>query len=155
VNDFRFSYQYWHNRNLFPTTSDCGANCLGLDDIATQISVNGTNVTIGHSTNATQGRDLRKFQFDDGLTWQKGTHRIRFGGQIELAPGSGFWGYCDPMCGGVASPETVRGLAAVGVPVAALFPTLPTQVRTYQDFLNLAVPVFGYRRWRSQSAAAL
>ena len=137
VNDFRFSYQYWHNRNLFPTTSDCGANCLGLDDIATQISVNGSNVTIGHSTNATQGRDLRKFQFDDGLTWQKGTHRIRFGGQIELAPGSGFWGYCDPMCGGVASPETVRGLAAVGVPVAALFPTLPTQVRTYQDFLNL------------------
>jgi len=137
VNDFRFSYQYWHNRNLFPTTSDCGSNCLGLDDIAAQIGVNGTNVTIGHSTNATQGRDLRKFQFDDGLTWQKGSHRIRFGGQIELAPGTGFWGYCDPMCAGVASPETVRGLAAVGVPVAALFPTLPTTVRTYQDFLNL------------------
>jgi Carboxypeptidase regulatory-like domain len=137
VNDFRFSYQYWHNRNLFPTTADCGANCLGLDDIASQISVNGSNVTIGHSTNATQGRDLRKFQFDEGLTWQKGAHRIRFGGQIELAPGTGFWGYCDPMCGGVASPETVRGLAAVGIPVAALFPNLPTQVRTYQDFLNL------------------
>jgi len=137
VNDFRFSYQYWHNRNLFPQTSDCGANCIGLDDIASQISINGSNVTVGHSTNATQGRDLRKFQFDDGLTWQKGPHRVRFGGQIELAPGSGFWGYCDPMCGGVASPETVRGLAAVGVPVAALFPTLPTQVKTYQDFLNL------------------
>jgi hypothetical protein len=137
VNDFRFSYQYWHNRNLFPTTADCGANCIGLDDIATQISVTSTNVTIGHSTNATQGRDLRKFQFDDGLTWQKGAHRIRFGGQIELAPGSGFWGYCDPMCAGVGAPETVRGLAAVGVPVAALFPTLPTAVKTYQDFLNL------------------
>jgi hypothetical protein len=137
VNDFRFSYQYWHNRNLFPTTSDCGANCLGLDDIASQISVNGSNVTIGHSTNATQGRDLRKFQFDEGLNWQKGSHRIRFGGQIELAPGSGFWGYCDPMCGGVASPETVRGLAAVGIPVAALFPNLPTKVNTYADFLNL------------------
>ena len=136
VNDFRFSYQYWRNRNLFPTTADCGASCIGLDDIAAQIGVNGTNVTIGHSTNATQGRDLRKFQFDDGVTWQKGAHRIRFGGQIELAPGTGFWGYCDPMCAVVASPETVRGLPSA-VPVAALFPTLPTQVRTYQDFLNL------------------
>ena len=25
VNDFRFSYQYWHNRNLFPTATDCGS----------------------------------------------------------------------------------------------------------------------------------
>jgi hypothetical protein len=137
INDFRVNYQYWHNRNLFPDNSLCGGACLGLDDIAAQISVNSTNVTIGHSTNATQGRDLRKFQFDDGLTWQKGGHRLRVGGQIELAPGSGFWGYCDPMCGGVASTETVQSLAALGVPVAALFPTLPKQVKTYQDFLNL------------------
>ncbi len=137
VNDFRFSYQYWHNRNLFPTNSLCGGECLGLEDIAAQIGVNGTNVTIGHSTNATQGRDLRKFQFDDGLTWQKGSHRIRFGGQIEIAPGTGFWGYCDPMCASVYTPENTRALAASGVPVTALFPTLPTTVKTYQDFLNL------------------
>src|SRR5579884_626855 len=136
VNEFRFSYQYWHNRNLFPTTSDCGPNCIGLQDIAAQISVNGSNVTIGHVTNATQGRDLRKFQFDDGLTWQKGAHRIRFGGQIEIAPGTGFWGYCDPMCSSVASPELIRGLN-LGPLQGALFPSLPTQISTYQDFLNL------------------
>lgn len=136
VNDFRFSYQYWHNRNLFPKADQCGANCIGLDDIAAQIAVNGSNVTIGHSTNATQGRDLRKFQFDDGVTWQKDTHRVRFGGQIEYAPGTGFWGYCDPMCATVASPELVKGLN-LGPLQGALFPRLPNQINTYQDFLNL------------------
>lgn len=133
VNDFRFSYQYWHNRNLFPTQTDC-PNCIGLDGIAPQIQVNGSNVTIGHTSNATQGRDLRKFQFDDGINWQKGSHRIRVGGQIEYAPGTGFWGYCDPMCAVVAAPETVRGLPTS---IQSLFPNVPSQVRTYQDFLNL------------------
>src|SRR5581483_946085 len=110
VNDFRFSYQYWHNRNLFPTQAQCGADCFGLQDIGAQVSVNGSNLQIGHTTNATQGRDLRKFQFDDGLTWQKGSHRIRFGGEFEYAPGTGFWGYCDPFCSSVAPPELIAGL---------------------------------------------
>ncbi len=30
VNDFRFSYAFWSNRNLFPNSSDC-SGCLGLD----------------------------------------------------------------------------------------------------------------------------
>ena len=138
VNEFRFSYQYWHNRNLFPTATDCGAACLGssLQNDGAQITVYGTNVTIGHTTNATQGRDLRKFQFDDGLTWAKGTHRIRAGMQIELAPGAGFWGYCDPMCAGVAPPELVKGSVPASL-LPVLFPHLPSTVSTYQDFLNL------------------
>jgi hypothetical protein len=136
VNDFRFSYQYWQNRNLFPTNDLCGGACLGLEDIGGQIGVNGTNVTIGHTTNATQGRDLRKFQFNEGLTWQKGGHRFRVGFEIENAPGTGFWGYCDPFCSAAAPPELVRA----NVPAALLgvvFPRLPTTVTTYADFLNL------------------
>lgn len=133
VNDFRFNYQYWHNRNLFPTTTDC-PDCIGLEGLAPQIAVNGSNVTIGHTSNATQGRDLRKFQFNDDLNWQKGSHRIRIGGQIEYAPGTGFWGYCDPMCASVAPPELIHSLPT---PFQALFPTLPSQVRTYNDFMNL------------------
>jgi len=133
VNDFRFAYQYWHNRNLFPDSGNC-PNCIGLDQTAAQIAVNGSNITVGHSTNATQGRDLRKFQFIENLNWQKGSHALRFGGQVEYAPGTGFWGYCDPMCASVAAPELIHGLPAA---FQALFPTLPSQVRTYQDFLNL------------------
>jgi hypothetical protein len=43
VNDFRFSYQYWQNRNLFPTSSDC-PGCIGLG--LPEVAVNGTNVTV-------------------------------------------------------------------------------------------------------------
>ncbi len=133
VNDFRFSYQYWQNRNLFPQAADCG-ECVGLG--FPQVSISGTNVTIGHTSNATQGRDLRRYNFNDSLNWQKGKHAIRFGGEIEHAPGTGFWGYCDPACDVVASPELIRA----NVPAAAIgayFPTLPTTVKTNADFLNL------------------
>jgi hypothetical protein len=133
VNDFRFSYQYWQNRNLFPTPSDC-PGCVGLG--FPEVSVNGTNVSIGDTSNATQGRDLRRFNFLDSLSWQKGSHGIRFGGEIELAPGTGFWGYCDPACTVVAPPELVRSNVPAAL-VALLFPTLPTKVVTNADFLNL------------------
>ncbi len=138
VNDFRFSYQYWHNRNLFPDNATC-AGCIGL--LGPQISINGTNVNIGNTSNATQGRDLRKFQFVDSVNWQKGRHGIKFGFDLEYDPGTGFWGYCDPACIVAASPEFVKGtLQAAGIPAAAIplyFPTLPNTIKTYQDFLNL------------------
>ncbi len=133
VNEFRFNYQYWQNRNLFPNEATC-AGCLGLD--LPQIQITGTNVYLGHTSNATQGRDLRRFQYNDTMNWQKGTHGIRFGGEFERAPGTGFWGFCDPACLVVAPPELVRSNVP-GATIAALFPTLPTQVRTLQDFMNL------------------
>lgn len=133
VNDFRFSYQYWQNRNLFPNSSVC-ADCLGLN--FPQVQINSTNVYIGNTSNATQGRDLRRYNFTDTMNWQRGSHSIRFGFEIEHAPGTGFWGYCDPACVQVASPELVKSNVPAPL-IAALFPTLPTQVRTAQDFLNL------------------
>jgi Carboxypeptidase regulatory-like domain len=133
VNDFRFSYQYWQNRNLFPNDSVC-PGCLGLN--FPQVSLSGTNVTIGNTSNATQGRDLRKFQFTDTMNWQKGAHGLRFGFEIEHAPGTGFWGYCDPACLVVAPPEFVRSNVPAAL-VGALFPTLPTTIRTAQDVMNL------------------
>ncbi len=93
VNDFRFNLTYWQNRNLFPDSNVC-EGCLGLN--FPQLNINGTNVTVGNTSNATQGRDLRRFTFIDTLTWQKGSHRFRFGTELEYAPGTGFWGFCDP-----------------------------------------------------------
>ncbi len=142
VNDFRFSYQYWHNRNLFPDSTRC-PNCIGLEDIAAQIGIYQTNVTFGHTTNATQGRDLRKFQYNDTLTWQKGAHRFRFGAEYEHAPGTGFWGFCDPMCSVAFSPESVRasfapfGAATAAGILAGYYPKLPTTINSYADILNL------------------
>ncbi|HEV8145579.1 MAG TPA: hypothetical protein VGP79_04330, partial [Bryobacteraceae bacterium] len=137
VNDFHFNYQYWRNRNLFPTADDC-PGCLGIGNGQTQF--NSTNITIGNTSNATQGRDLRKFQFTDGINWQKGSHRIRFGGEFEHAPGTGFWGFCDPFCAVVYTPEATRAalVPALGLPTFnALFPNLPTTIRTDADIRNL------------------
>ena len=133
LNDFRFNFTYWRNRNLFADEATCG-DCIGLG--FGQLNINGTNVTVGNTSNATQGRDLYRYTFVDTLTWQKGEHRMRFGTEIEYAPGTGFWGFCDPACNVAFSPEFIRR----GVPaatLAALFPNLPTTIRTNQDLLNL------------------
>ncbi|MBS1790338.1 MAG: carboxypeptidase regulatory-like domain-containing protein [Acidobacteria bacterium] len=137
VNDFRFNYTYWQNRNLFPDSSVC-PDCVGLN--FPQLQINGTNVTVGNTSNATQGRDLRRFTFLDTLTWQKGSHRMRFGTEIEYAPGTGFWGYCDPACTVGFSPDFINQTIKPLLPpaqFAALFPTLPSTIKTGQDLLNL------------------
>ena len=91
---------------------------------------------MGNTSNATQGRDLYRYTFTDNLTWQKGSHRIRFGTELEHAPGTGFWGYCDPSCDVAASPELIRSVVPAAL-VGAFFPNLPTVIRTNADLLNL------------------
>ncbi len=134
TNDFRFNYTYWQNRNLFADQDTC-PDCLGLG--FPQITLRGSsNFAVGNTSNATQGRDLRRFTFIDGLTWQKNSHRLRFGTEIEHAPGTGFWGFCDPACAVLFSPEVVRSLVPAAL-VPALFPNLPTTIRANGDLLNL------------------
>ncbi len=133
VNDFRFNYTYWQNRNLFADQTVC-PNCLGLG--LPDISLAGSNFKVGNTSNATQGRDLRRYTFTDNLTWVKGSHRIRFGTEIEHAPGTGFWGYCDPGCVTLASPEYLRSLLPAAA-IAAYYPNLPSVIRTNADLLNL------------------
>ena len=131
VNDFRYSYSYWRNRNLFPSLADCGSPCFAFD--YPQVTISGTNVVLGHTQNATQGRDYRTWHLMDNMTWQKGSHRIRFGGEWEIDFTAGFWGYCDPACVTVWSPERVRALAP-GI-------ATPAVIRTIDDLLQL--PVLG------------
>ncbi len=134
LNDFRFNFTYWRNRNLFSDEATCGG-CIGLG--FPQLNISGTNVTVGNTSNATQGRDLYRYTFVDTTTWQKGGHRVRFGTELEYAPGTGFWGFCDPACTVAFSPEFMRGLGIPAATLAALFPNLPTTIRTNQDLLNL------------------
>jgi hypothetical protein len=133
LNDFRYNFTYWRNRNLFADDATC-ADCVGLG--GAQININGTNVTIGNTSNATQGRDLYRSTFVNTLTWVKGEHRARFGMEFEHAPGTGFWGFCDPACNVALSPEFTRSVVPAAL-LPALFPTLPSQVATTADFMNL------------------
>ena len=96
------------------------------------------NFEIGNTSNATQGRDLRRYTLQDSLTWQKGSHRFRFGTELERAPGTGFWGYCDPACGQVASPEFVKSvIPAAYLPLFNLLTTISSDA----DLLRL--PLLG------------
>ena len=134
LNDFRFNFTYWKNRNLFADEASCG-DCVGLGFPA--LNINGTNVTVGNTLNATQGRDLYRYTFVNTLTWVKSAHRFRFGTEIEYAPGTGFWGFCDPACTVALSPEFIRGLGLPAATLGALFPNLPTTIRSNQDLLSL------------------
>ncbi len=134
VNDFRFTYGYWQNRNLFPAQSDC-PGCVGLG--FPEVTIVGTNVTLGNTQNATQGRDLRRYHFADNLTWQRASHRFRFGGEIEHAPGTGFWGFADPGAGAVWGPDLLRSV--LPGPLYAAF-GLPSSFNTMDDILKL--PLF-------------
>ncbi len=71
VSDFRFSYAFWSNRNLFPTPSDC-SGCIGLDGPQIEYYGAGSNVYFGDTSNATQGRDLRRLTWQDGMTCAPG-----------------------------------------------------------------------------------
>ncbi len=135
TNDFRFNFTYWQNRNLFADDNNC-PGCLGLGFPEFTTTVGANNFRVGNTSNATQGRDLRRFTFVDTLTWQKGSHRMRFGTELEHAPGTGFWGFCDPGCVGVFMPEGVRNTVGAAI-AAALFPNVPAVIRTNDDLLKL------------------
>lgn len=137
ANDFRVNFTYWRNRNLFPDSTVC-PGCLGLN--GPQIGLQGSNITLGNTSNATQGRNLRRYTFLDTLNWQKGSHRFKLGTELEYAPGTGFWGYCDPACTVAATPEFVNAslVGAIGAAgIAFYFPNLPKTITTQADLLNL------------------
>ncbi|MBL8229880.1 MAG: TonB-dependent receptor [Bryobacterales bacterium] len=134
VNDFRFSYLYWSNRNLHPTSNEC-PGCLGLG--LPEMSVVGTNVRFGNTSNAPQGRDIRRYNIVNNMTWQRGAHRMRFGGSYETAPFSGFWAFGDPAAGNVWGPDI---MVANRIPLAAF--GLPNQFLTNDDVLKLPLAAF-------------
>lgn len=134
VNDFRFAYQYWNNRNLHPTEKEC-PGCLGIG--LPEMSVVGTNVRFGNTSNAPQGRDIRRYNFVNNMTWQRGSHRMRFGGSYENQPFNGFWAFGDPAAGQLWGPDI---MAANRIPLAAF--GLPSQFTTNADVLKLPLAVF-------------
>lgn len=135
VNDFRFAYHYWTNRNLHPTSNEC-PGCLGLG--LPEMSVVGTNVRFGNTSNAPQGRDIRRYNIVNNMTWQRGSHRMRFGGSFENSPFTGFWAFGEPAAGNVWGPDI---LVANRIPLAAF--GLPAQFLTNADVLKLPLAAFG------------
>jgi Carboxypeptidase regulatory-like domain len=141
VNDFRAQYHYWANKGPNATAAECQLPCVGsgLPGITSMIGSSTFTYGAGNEVNGPQFHQSRAFEFSDTLSWQKGSHRFRFGMDFEqMHTNYTPWDVCDPACVYLYSPESIRGLASA-FPAGALA-GVPTVIRTTADLLN--VPIY-------------
>jgi hypothetical protein len=122
VNELRFSY-FFVSSNVTAVTEDECPNCLGVG--APSITVAQTGLSIGGS--ATQRTLARRFHFTDYVTWQRATHRLRFGLDWEYNRGGTVSWNSEPANLTLFSPSRAR-MAGMD---------LPSAFRTLDDFLRL------------------
>ena len=141
VNDLRLQYNYWNNHNDQAVPSDCSLPCVA-GSLPNIFYFYGSNFpAVGPNFNAPQARNTRRYELVETLSWQKGSHRLKFGGDLNPTYSAGLWGFCTPMCVGAFTPEATRALlgAALGPAFNFLFPTLPTTLTSDASVLNLPV----------------
>jgi len=120
VNDFRFQYNYWNNHNYQAVVSDCSAPCVA-GSLPNIFAFVGSNMpAVGPNFNAPQGRNTRRFEFIESLVWQKGMHRLKFGGDLNPTKSAGLWGFCTPLCVGAFSPTYVRSVLTPSLGAAGI-----------------------------------
>ncbi|MFN0085963.1 MAG: carboxypeptidase regulatory-like domain-containing protein [Blastocatellia bacterium] len=138
VNEFRFSYSFYSNQLRPPDTTECNnpLYCFNLNGPR----IGGFGLTLGNDNNVTQHRLLRTYQFNENLYWQKGSHRIRFGGNWEHLYGHGSWARIYQGMFNLFSPDTLL------TQNTALYAALPASLRTttaglptFADILKLPV----------------
>jgi hypothetical protein len=122
VNDLRFSYFFVSSSQRVPEAQDC-AGCVGLG--APSISTLQTGLLIGSSD--IQRTLTRRFQLNDFITWQHGTHRVRFGTDWEHNRGGTVNWSNEPASIVLFSPSQAD---QAGIPV-------PEDFRTLDDILRL------------------
>ncbi len=124
VNEFRYSMTYWSNQNAIPTQDQC-PGCLGLG--GPHVTVEGAGLIFGNQTNSPQSRLVRRHLFADNLTTQRGSHRMKFGGEWEYLKGTGTYVLDAPADITLFSPEEVRSLAPqLGPSLSPSFDSLDT-----------------------------
>ncbi|HEY9432111.1 MAG TPA: carboxypeptidase-like regulatory domain-containing protein [Blastocatellia bacterium] len=132
VNDVRYSYGYYSGRLRIPTSSDCAdpVICLGLGGAQYRTTIG--SFVIGNNLNTPQNRVLRTYQLTDTLSWQKGEHRFRFGGEWEHLYGRGSWEYINPAIVVLYDPLHLVSL----IPQATDPKSTPAQVKIGLDALK-------------------
>ena len=135
VNDLRFSYFFVDSAEESPAEADCDG-CLGIG--APQITVG--QLLIGSSfTTSVLGR---RYHLNDVAAWQKGSHRIRFGGDLEVSKGGRTDLANEPVTMTLFSPQEVRNFnALISTPPSRRIP-LPASFLTLDDILQLPLKTF-------------
>ena len=135
VNDTRIQYMYWSNHNEQPTAADCPEpTCIGAG-LPGLLAIVGSNLNygaaaVGINPNAPQTRNTRRYEINESLTWQLGSHRLKMGGDINRQATTGQWGFCTPYCEGVLAPGNNQ-YAFLGVSAPS------TPITKTSDFYNL------------------
>ncbi|MGH9914542.1 MAG: hypothetical protein ACRD63_04540, partial [Pyrinomonadaceae bacterium] len=154
VNDFRINYQRFNNDSILPDASDCPPENIGCTGRGgAQVQFVTSNLRFGNNEFAPQQRLVDRYQFTDNVSWQKGAHHLRFGGEIEYDIGSGFWSFADPAVIRVYDPEIVLFQNSVinsdpripaplksllTIPIPAAFQTPGAKI-TINDILQLPI----------------
>jgi hypothetical protein len=134
VNDVRFSYFFVSFAQHAPEVADC-PECLGIG--APSINVE-SDLSIGvSSTTAVLGR---RYHLNDVVSWQKGLHHLRFGGDWETSRGGRTNLNDEPVTMGLFSPQTVRDFNAQQPPESQI--PLPATFLTLPDILQLPLQNF-------------
>jgi hypothetical protein len=97
------------------------------------------NFALGNNFNSPQGRDLHRFPISDNVTWQKGRHSVKFGGEWEHMQSVGYWGFFDPARVYLLSPEF---LAGINPSLPALFGLPDGRIHNANDLKKLPVVSF-------------
>jgi hypothetical protein len=140
VNDLRVQYHYWENKGPNANPQDCQLPCVGygLPGITGMVGSSTFTYGAGNEVNGPQFHQSRSYQLSDTLSWQKGTHRIRFGEDYEqMHTNYTPWDVCDPACIGLYSPEQAKAQGA-GFPAGA-FASLASTIRTTADLLSVPI----------------
>jgi len=140
VNEFRGSFVYWNNQKNPPTAANCPSPCVGLG--LPQITVIGVNgLQLGNdAVNTPQSRVTRRYILADNMTWQKGSHSLKWGGQWIYEQGRGSYAYAEPGGMLLYSPQIVQLFNSQVPPPYQL--KIPSAFNTLQDLLQLPVAAF-------------
>jgi hypothetical protein len=134
VNDVRLSYFFVSFAQHPPEAADCPA-CLGMG--APSITL-GQDLSIGTSSTTTVLG--RRYHLNDVVSWQKGLHHIRFGGDWETSRGGRTNIGDEPVTMNLFSPQDVRDFDALQPPNLQI--PLPASFLTLQDILQLPLQNF-------------
>ncbi len=136
VNDVRFQYKYWHEDATLAKQSECPSPCFGYN-LPYLTMIGSSNFSGGATNNNPQHFNRRNYEFQDTVSWQKGSHQIKFGGDLDIFLNNWSYGTCELGCLNVVSVETTK--STLGSSLSAYAPALPNTVTTNADLLNLPV----------------
>jgi hypothetical protein len=124
VNDLKLNYNLLTSALAPMSAADCGASigCLNLG--GPSITISGVGYSIGTTSGLPTDRANRTYQLTDGISWQRGTHRLRFGGEFERYVRFGSTATADTGTLVVFGPEQVRTLNP------AMYAALPAPLKS-------------------------